>query len=114
MGTIFKRPRHETYFLSRHMLYLTSQRTKLSGVWCFGILIINKNHCKNNRAKRASGWYANSCTIPHGERPSRVQVHDVCIKSCHSLRRATLLDLSTCSGSLYYQQQCEAKLDSIW
>ena len=29
------------------MLYLTSQRTKLSDVWCFGVLIINKDHCKN-------------------------------------------------------------------
>ena len=23
---------------------------------CFGVLIINKDHCKNNGAKRASGW----------------------------------------------------------
>ena len=38
------------------MLYLTSQRTKLSDAWCFGVIIINKNHCKNNGAKRASGW----------------------------------------------------------
>jgi hypothetical protein len=37
------------------MLYLTSQRTKLSDVWCFGVLKINKDHCKNNGAKRASG-----------------------------------------------------------
>ena len=33
-------PRREPYFLSSHMLYLTSQRTKLSDFWCYGILII--------------------------------------------------------------------------
>jgi hypothetical protein len=38
------------------MLYLTSQRTKLSDVWCFEILELNKDYCKNNGAKRASGW----------------------------------------------------------
>jgi len=42
--------------LSSYMLYLTSQRTKLSDVWCFEILELNKDYCKNNGAKRASGW----------------------------------------------------------
>jgi hypothetical protein len=38
------------------MLYLTSQRTKLSDAWCFEIPELNKDHCKNNGAKRANGW----------------------------------------------------------
>jgi len=38
------------------MLYLTSQRTKLSDVWCFGVLTVNTDHCKNNGAKILSGW----------------------------------------------------------
>ena len=63
------------------MLYLTSQRTKLSDVWCFEIREVNKDHCKNNGAKR-SKWLARNaliCTIPHGEHEFRVQVHDVCM-----------------------------------
>jgi hypothetical protein len=51
-GAIPNRPRREPYFLSSHMLYLTSQRIKLSDFWCFGILRVNKDHCKRNGAKR--------------------------------------------------------------
>jgi len=50
------RPRREPYFLSSHMLYLTSQRTKLSDVWYFGVVMINEDHCKNNGAKITSDW----------------------------------------------------------
>jgi len=38
-GYLPQQPWREPYFLSSHMLYLTSQRTKLSDVWCFGVLI---------------------------------------------------------------------------
>ena len=55
-GHLPQQPRREPYFLSSKMLYLTSQRTKLSRVWLFGVLIITKDHRKNNGAKRASGW----------------------------------------------------------
>jgi hypothetical protein len=40
-------------------------------------------------------------------------VHDVCFLSCHSVRRATCLNLSTCSGSLLSQHQFEASLGPI-
>ena len=53
--TIPNLPRRELYFLSSHMLYLTSQRTKLSVLWCFGVLIVNKDHCINIGAKTSSG-----------------------------------------------------------
>jgi hypothetical protein len=46
------------------MLYLTSQRTKLINFWCFEILIINRNHCKNNGAKRLSGWRDMQIIVP--------------------------------------------------
>ena len=54
-GHLPQQLRREPYFLSSHMLYLTSQRTKLSDVWCFEVLIINKDHCKRNGAKILSG-----------------------------------------------------------
>jgi hypothetical protein len=38
------------------MLYLASQRTKLNVYWCYGIFEMNKDHCKDNGAKRPSGW----------------------------------------------------------
>ena len=46
------------------MLYLTSQRTKLSYVWCFEVLIINKDHCKNKGAKRLSGLRDMQINVP--------------------------------------------------
>ena len=55
-GPIPNRPQREPYFLSSHMLYLTSQRIRLSDFWCFEVLKINKDHCKRNEAKRQSGW----------------------------------------------------------
>ena len=39
---------------------------------------------------------------------------DVCFQSCHSVRRAICLNLSTCSGSLYSQHQFEAEMGPIW
>ena len=50
------RPRREPYFLSSHVLYLTSQRTKLGDLLCFGILDLNNGHCKRNGTNRLSGW----------------------------------------------------------
>jgi len=38
------------------MLYLTSQRTKLSDFLVFWNLKINKYHCKRNGAEILSGW----------------------------------------------------------
>jgi hypothetical protein len=55
-GHLPQQLRREPYFLSSHMLYLTSQRTKLSEIWCFGVLKVYKDNCKRNRAKRPSGW----------------------------------------------------------
>jgi hypothetical protein len=46
------------------MLYLTSQSIKLSGFLCAGVLEINKYHCKNNGAKRASGWRDMQIKVP--------------------------------------------------
>jgi len=46
------------------MLYLTSQRTKLSDVWCFEVLITNKDHRKRNGAKRLSGWRDMQIHVP--------------------------------------------------
>jgi hypothetical protein len=54
-GPIPNRPRRDPYFLSSHMLYLTSQRTKLSNVWCFESLNWIKIIAITNGAKRASG-----------------------------------------------------------
>jgi len=48
-GHLPQQPRREPYFLSSHMLYLTSQRTKLSDVWCFDVLIINKDQCRRHQ-----------------------------------------------------------------
>jgi len=59
-----QQPRREPYFLSSHLLYLTSQRTKLSDFLCFEVLIINKDHCKNNGAKRVSGWRDMQIKVP--------------------------------------------------
>jgi len=56
MGPIPNWPWREPYFLRSHMLYLTSQSIKLSNYLCFGVLIMNKDHCKDNGAKKASGW----------------------------------------------------------
>jgi hypothetical protein len=39
------------------MLYLTNQRTKPADILCFGVFIINKDHCKNNGAKKFK-WLA--------------------------------------------------------
>ena len=60
-GHLPQQPRREPYFLSSHMLYLTSQHTKLSDFLCFEVLI---DHCKNNRAKRASGWRDMQIKVP--------------------------------------------------
>ena len=46
------------------MLYLTRQSIKLSDFLCVGVLIINKDHCKNNGAKRASGWQDMQTNVP--------------------------------------------------
>jgi len=46
------------------MLYLTSQRTKMSDGWCFGVLIINKDNCKRNGAKRLIGWRDLQINVP--------------------------------------------------
>ena len=58
LGHLPQQPRREPYFLSSHMLYLTSQSTKLSDFLCFGfeVLIIYKDHYKKNGAKRLSSW----------------------------------------------------------
>jgi hypothetical protein len=58
-----QQPRLEPYFLISHMLYLTSQRTKLSDFW-FEIHIINKDHCKKNGAKRAKFWRDMQINVP--------------------------------------------------
>ena len=63
-GPIPNWPRREPYFLSSHMLYLTSQRTKLSNNWWLEVLIINKDHCKRNGAKRLSGWHDMQIYVP--------------------------------------------------
>jgi hypothetical protein len=55
-GHLPQQLRRGPYLLSSHMLFLTSQRTKLSDVWCFGVLIMYKDNCNNNGAIRASGW----------------------------------------------------------
>jgi len=46
------------------MLYLTSQRTKLSDFLCVGVLEIIKDQCKNKGAKKASGWRNNQINVP--------------------------------------------------
>jgi len=48
MGAIPSRPLREPYVLSSHLLYLTSQRTKLREFWCFEVLVTFKDHCKRN------------------------------------------------------------------
>jgi len=63
-GAITNRPRREPYFLSSHTLYLTSQRTKPSDFWCFGILKVNKDHCKRNGAISLSGWRDMQINVP--------------------------------------------------
>jgi hypothetical protein len=37
--------------LSSHILYLTSQHTKLIDVWCFETLELSKDHCKKMEQK---------------------------------------------------------------
>jgi hypothetical protein len=91
-GPILNQPR-ESSFLSSHKLYLTSQSIELSDFLCFGVRITNQDHCKNNGAQRASGWRGMQINAPvPGEHLFRVQVHDVCISSCHSICRAGRLD----------------------
>ena len=63
-GPIPNRPRREPYFLSSHMLYLPSQRTTLSDVWCFEVLLIKEDHCKNYGAKIRSGWRDMQINVP--------------------------------------------------
>jgi len=63
-GPIPNRPRREPYFLSSHMLYLTSQRTKPGDLKCFEVFIINKDHRKNNGAKRSSDWRDMQINVP--------------------------------------------------
>jgi hypothetical protein len=55
-GHLPQQPWREPYFLSSHMLYLTSQSIELSDFLRVGVLEINQDHCNNNGAKRASGW----------------------------------------------------------
>jgi len=64
MGAIPNRPRREPYFLSSHMLYLTSQSIKLRDFLCFEVLIINKDHCKRNGANWLSGWRDMHIIVP--------------------------------------------------
>ena len=64
LGHLPQQPRREPYFLSRHMLYLTSQSIKLRGCLCVGVLIMNKDHCKNNGAE--SAWFF-VCMSPYNK-----------------------------------------------
>jgi hypothetical protein len=64
--------RCEPYFLSSHMLYLTSQSTKLSDFSCFEVLRLSENWnpwikwkpLQNNGAKTPSGWRDMQITAP--------------------------------------------------
>ena len=60
-GHLPQQPRREPNILSSHMLYLTSQRTKLSDVWCFEVLIINQDE---KWGKKISGWRDMQINMP--------------------------------------------------
>jgi hypothetical protein len=69
--------------LSGTARYMTSQSNNLGVFLCFGVLIINEDHCKSNGAKRASGWQDMQINVSFPLESThigyRVQVHDVCL-----------------------------------
>ena len=80
-GHLPQQPQREPYFLSSHMLYLTRQPTKLSVFLCLKVFIVNKDHCKKNGAKRATGWRDMQIIVLfplESTLSTVVQVHNVC------------------------------------
>jgi len=95
------------------MLYLTSQRTKLSGVWCFEVFIINNDQCKKNGAKRLSGWRDMQINVPFPLESTHLgyRCTTCALRPVILYVRRLVLNLSTCLGS--YKVSISLKLSWV-
>ena len=90
---------------------MTTQRTKLSDVWCFGVLIINKDHCKRNGAK--SGWQDMQINAPLPLESTHLgyRCTTCALRPVILYVRRLVLNLSTCLGS--YKVSISLKLSWV-